>query len=277
MVVHLFEALVICHIITGTVGLIGMWVPVITAKGTPAHRNWGRIFVGSMLLTGTFAVAISICSLIDPLGTHTFSTDAVMVRGLFGWMMLYLGVLTIALAWHSYVCVRFRSDDAVRRHPGNVAVQAAMGIMAVLNAVMGVAIDQPIMVGVAVPGFAAAILNSQYLVQDKPIAQEWLVQHFRAGIGAGISVYTAFLAFGAVNLMPVLAFNPVLWALPTVLGVGYMIHHQLKIYRQRVRRGLADQMPVGRYFAHWVAAPVAPGSAMPPSAATKAGPAGGKR
>ena len=61
------------------------------------------------------------------------------------------------------------------------------------------------------------------------------MQHSRGLVGAGISVYTAFLAFGAVNLLPEYALNPVLWAMPTTLGVTYLLYHQAKITSQRRR------------------------------------------
>lgn len=223
----LFEGLVAAHVVTGATGLLSMWVPVVTRKGSPNHKRWGRVFVGAMLATGTIAVGISLVSLSYPIETHPWSDDAPMIRGLFGWMMLYLGILTVALAWHSYVTIRYKTDRAKYATRFNLALQAIMAIAALNCAVQGLLISQYLMVGIAIPGLAAAVLNSIYLLDKDPPPKEWLVQHFRGGIGAGISVYTAFFAFGAVNTIPALAFNPVLWALPTVLGVGYMLKHQL--------------------------------------------------
>ena len=45
-------------------------------------------------------------------------------------------------------------------------------------------------------------------------------------VGAGISVYTAFFAFGAVRLLPELALTPGLWAIPLVTGLALIIYHQ---------------------------------------------------
>ncbi|MEM9355279.1 MAG: hypothetical protein AAGB04_03620 [Pseudomonadota bacterium] len=233
----LFDILLVAHIVTGTIGLVSLWGPVVTRKGNWLHKLWGRIFVYSMLTTGSFAVGMSLCSLGAPLETHPFSNDVPLIRGLFGWMMLYLGVLTIALAWHSFVTVRNKGDHQANKTIANYALQGFMGVTGLYCAVRGIQLDQVIMVGVAIPGLAAAMLNINFLNQRQPIADEWLVQHFRAGIGAGISVYTAFLAFGAVNWFPALAFNSILWAIPTVCGVAYMIHHQWKVFKQRHRSG----------------------------------------
>ena len=247
----LFEVLVLAHIVTGATGLVSLWVPVLSRKGSRPHKMWGRIFVFSMLATGAIAVGISVCSLAAPLETHPFSKDAKLIRGLFGWMMMYLGILTVALSWHAYVTVRNKRNHDASRTFVNFAIQGAMGLSALNCAVYGVGIEQYLMVGIAIPGAVAAILNSHYLAQRQHLPDEWLVQHFRCGIGAGISVYTAFLAFGAVNWFPALAFNPILWAVPTVLGVAYMIQQQWKIFRQRQRAGLADRMVAGRILDRW--------------------------
>ena len=78
-------------------------------------------------------------------------------------------------------------------------------------------------------GLTAAAMHINFLCQGDPISDEWLVQHFHAGI----LVYTAFLPFGAVIWYPARAFNTVLWAIPTVFGVAYMLHHQWRVFEQR--------------------------------------------
>jgi hypothetical protein len=44
MVLFLFHALVAAHIVTGSIGAIAFWVPVIGQKGGANHARWGRIF-----------------------------------------------------------------------------------------------------------------------------------------------------------------------------------------------------------------------------------------
>jgi hypothetical protein len=36
---HLFEALVVLHVIAGATGLIAFWVPIAARKGGVAHRR----------------------------------------------------------------------------------------------------------------------------------------------------------------------------------------------------------------------------------------------
>jgi hypothetical protein len=54
-------------------------------------------------------------------------------------------------------------------------------------------------------------------------------------VGAGISVYTAFFAFGAVRLMPQLALTPVLWGIPLVVGLTLIVYHQRRLLRSFAR------------------------------------------
>jgi hypothetical protein len=235
MVVQLFESLVIAHVITGTVGLIAVWVPIVGRKGSETHRRWGKVFAYSMLLTGSVAIGISLCTLHSPLETHEFSDDAAMVRGVFGWMMLYLASMTIMLAWYGLLCIRNRRSHEKNRNAVNFILQAVTFVTAANCAVRGILLGNPLMVGISVVGLTAAVLNTRFILQTAPPLNEWLIQHTRGAVGAGISVYTAFLAFGAVNLLPAYAFNPFVWATPTVLGVSLLLYHQYRIVSQRRR------------------------------------------
>jgi len=230
-----FNTLIAIHIVSGTIGLITMWVPVIGRKGSQNHKRWGRIFAHSLLVTGIVAIGISLVTLRYPLETHPFSDDVAMIRGMFGWMMLYLATLTIMLSRYGMWCVRNKRNHAGNRTSLNLALQAATFLTAANCAWQGYQINQPLMMGIAVIGLLAAVLNTRFIFQKDPPLNEWLIQHTRGLVGAGISVYTAFFAFGAVNLMPKLAFNPILWSTPCTLGVALLLYHQFKIYLQRRR------------------------------------------
>lgn len=231
----LFDQLVKAHIVSGTVGLICMWVPVVGRKGGPRHKRWGKVFAWSMLITASIAIGISTCTLLYPLETHPFWDDAALVRGVFGWMMLYLATMTIMLAWYGLLCIRNKRRHLENRTPLNFSLQFLTFVTAANCAWHGFVLEQPLMIGISIVGLTAATLNTRFLLTDKPPHNEWLIQHTRGLVGAGISVYTAFLAFGAVNLLPDYAFSPIVWATPTVLGVSLLLYHQLRIEKQRRR------------------------------------------
>ncbi|MEO0345419.1 MAG: hypothetical protein AAF229_04085 [Pseudomonadota bacterium] len=236
LAITLFHPLVVAHIATGTVGLITLWVPVVGRKGSQTHKDWGKIFAWSLMATGVIAVGISTCSLIAPLGTHPFMDDEALVRNIFGWMMLYLATMTVALAWYGLECIKNRREHQRHRNPLTLTLTALMFLTALNCFVRGVFAEQILMVGIAIVGLAAGILNTVFIYTDEPPPMEWMIQHSRGLVGAGISVYTAFLAFGAVNWIPAIALNPILWAVPCTLGIGYLLYHQFRITRMRQRR-----------------------------------------
>ena len=96
-----FTLLIAVHVAAGSIGLLSFWVPIIGRKGGAAHRRWGLIFTRCMLVTGGAAVLISLCTLIDPVGTHPHLTqDPAWIRAIFGVMMLGLAILTpLIIRW----------------------------------------------------------------------------------------------------------------------------------------------------------------------------------
>jgi hypothetical protein len=240
-VVLLFKTFVALHIVVGLVGLIAFWVPIVSKKGGLAHRRWGRVFSVCMLAAGAFAMCISICSLIAPLETHsTFPppfTDAALVRGIFGWMMLYLAVLTINLAWYGWQTVRNRKNHAGNREWRNLGLQVLVFLGACNCIFQAWLLDQPLMMGASIIGFATVGTNLWFLYAPKQRSDAWLREHIKATVGAGISVYTAFLALGAVRLVPSLALSPQLWAVPLFSGIGLILYHWRNLHRGQAAQG----------------------------------------
>lgn len=236
-ILDVFHAFVALHIITGAVGLVAFWIPVVAKKGSSLHRNAGRIFTWTMLITGFAAIAISTCTLIDPMATHpqlkthAVFSDANLVRAIFGWMMLGLAILTINLTWYGWLCVRNKRDREKNREWRNLALQAATFIAATNCAWQGYLISQPLMLGMSFIGWATVATNLYFLYKPQVAPNDWLKEHIKALVGTGISVYTAFFAFGAVRTFPALALHPILWAIPLTVGLGLIIYHQQKVAR----------------------------------------------
>ena len=240
MVANLFHLFLVAHICAGAVGLVVFWVPIVTRKGGDHHVRAGRIFARCMLATGTFAVGISTCTLMDPLGTHPHMEDAALVRGVFGWMMLYLAVLTVNLSWYGIQCIRNRRAHARNRAWPNLALQPLVMVLAVNTAWQGWQLAQPLLLGISVVGVATGITNLRFFYRT-PSRVGWQLEHVKGLVGAGISVYTAFFAFGAVRLVPELALSPLLWSAPLVVGLGLILWHWREILRrQSTRRAPAN-------------------------------------
>jgi hypothetical protein len=69
-------------------------------------------------------------------------------------------------------------------------------------------------------------------MSNHPGPGAWLKEHIKALVGGGISVYTAFFAFGSVRVLPELALHPVMWSIPLVTGVAIIIWHRRAVDRQ---------------------------------------------
>ena len=240
-----FHIFLTFHIATGASGLALFWGPMLTRKGSPRHKRFGRVFVLSMIATGLFASGMATSTLIAPFENHHGFSDVALIRGVFGWMMLYLAVLTISLAWHSAVVLRNRANHAADRDPLNVAIQLGVMLAAAVCAARGVQLGQPLMMGIAVVGLASGATNLVYIFNARPDRLDYLREHIKAGVGAGISVYTAFMAFGLVRAAPDLALNPMVWAAPTIIGVGVILYQFRRLGRGGRKsgrvRGSAEQ------------------------------------
>ncbi len=229
---HAFEILIALHITTGAPGLVGFWIPVAARKGSRLHRLSGQIFVTLMLATASFAAMMATMTILEPVATHPKLASHELlghpeiIRGIFGWMMLFLAVLTINLAWYGRACILNRGDHPKNRSPFNIALQVVLTAAALNCAVQGALIGQWMMVGISFVGFATVGTNLWFMLRAKPGPLEWLTEHIKALVGTGISVYTAFLAFGAVRYVPELALSPILWSIPLITGVSLILYHQ---------------------------------------------------
>jgi hypothetical protein len=234
----LFRVLIGAHIVCGATGAVAFWLPVIGRKGSPSHKSAGWLFVKAVLLTGGLAIAMSLLTLYDPIGVHPHLTgqfDAVFVRAIFGWMMLHNGILTINLAYYGWLCAKNRQNVAANRTRINIALQYGLLVAALVCAWQGRAAGQPLMLAIACIGLATSATNLAFLYRRSPGSVDWLKEHIKALVGAGISVYTAFMAFGSVRLMPSLALNPLMWAIPLSVGLTIIIVQRIKVERQAGR------------------------------------------
>jgi len=240
-----FEVLVACHIVTGTVGLLSFWIPIIGRKGGKSHRQAGKLFTNALLLTGLSAIGIAITTLTDPAGTHphlgnhTVFRNPDMIAGVFGWMMLYLATLTVNLVWQGRLSLKHRRVHRNSGTPFNLFLQLALILTAANCAAVGFQLQQPMMMAMSLVGFATVGTNLWFIYKPSPRTHDYIKEHIKSLVGAGISVYTAFFAFGAVRLMPELALTPTLWAVPLVTGLGLIIYHQGVVTRQFRPRGPA--------------------------------------
>jgi hypothetical protein len=230
-ILNLFHILIAIHIVFGAIGLISFWVPVVGKKGGKNHRKWGKVFWVTIMVAGSLALCLSSLTLYDPIATHPHlaSQGASFVRGIFGVMMFYLAILTLNLAWYGLETIKNKGNHAANRSGLNVWLQPVLVLAALGCAIEGLLIKQYLMVGMSMIGFATAGTNLFFMFTKAPQAKAYLKEHVKAIVGCGISVYTAFFAFGAVRYMPSMALHPGLWSIPLVVGLSIILYHHHKI------------------------------------------------
>ena len=215
----LFELVLAAHVGAGIVALTSFWGAVATVKGGPAHRGWGRVFAASIYAAGFMALGMGTLSLFWPLAMHPGLTDAALYRGLFGWMMLYLALLTISMTRYGLKMIANRRDHVQNRHWSMVGLQLLVLAAAINCAWHGAMLRQPLMIGVSVIGFGTTLTYLWYMFRQVPGRGDYIPEHLKAMVATGIAAYTAFLSVGLVEMFPAHAFNPTIWAVPTVIGV----------------------------------------------------------
>ncbi len=225
----LFEALVVLHVATGALGLTAFWGPIVTRKGATKHRRWGRATCYGFLGAGALAIAMALLSLYGPDHRHPEVTDRALYEGLFGWMMLYLGVLTIGFVDYGLAVVRHSRDRRALRSARYQAMIAAVVISGAWCGIYGSRVGHPLMMLVAFIGIVAMLIQQRYIWRkDDPPRTTYVGEHFRALIGMGISAYTAFLSVGLIRLIPEHVFNPLIWAGPSIIGVSLILYFTVK-------------------------------------------------
>ena len=89
------------------------------------------------------------------------------------------------------------------------------------------------MMAVAILGIVAMGIQQLYIWRSHPpTRQSYVGEHFRALIGMGISAYTAFMSVGLIRYIPEHVFNPLVWALPSTVGVALIIGFSLRARRR---------------------------------------------
>ena len=225
----LFHALVVLHVATGAVGLTAFWGPIVTKKGAQTHRKWGRAACYGFLGAGSLAIAMAFLSLYGSEFRHPEITDRELFDGLFGWMMLYLGTLTIGFVDYGLAVVKHSRDRRALRAPRYQAVIAAVIATGAWCGFYGWKVGHPLMMLVAFIGIVAMLIQQRYIWRESdPPKGTHVGEHFRALIGMGISAYTAFLSVGLIRLVPEHVFNPAIWAGPSVIGVSLILYFTVK-------------------------------------------------
>ncbi|KPF62384.1 hypothetical protein IP88_14800 [alpha proteobacterium AAP81b] len=229
----LFTLFLAVHIGGGIAALTSFWGAILTRKGGAAHRAWGRVFTAGIYAAAGMALGMGALSLVWPLAMHPELTDADLYRGLFGWMMVYLALLTLSMTRYGLAMIANKRDHAANRRWPMVALQLTVLAFACVCLFEGIRLGQTLMILVSLLGFGTVLTYLRYLFTPRPAAGAWLPEHLKAMVATGISAYTAFLSVGLIEMFPRHAFNPAIWAIPGTIGMMLIIHFLRRVTPRR--------------------------------------------
>ncbi len=238
---QLFLLVLAVHVGAGAVALLSFWGAVATRKGGRAHRLWGWLFSNAVYLAAVQALVMGGLSIVWPLAMHPELSDEPLYRGMFGWMMVYLGLLVISMTRYGLQMVANGRNHAGNRHWSMLVLQGVPLAAAAICVVQGLLLwrshgpimEPVLMVMVALLGFGTTLTYFRYLLKPQVEPRAYIPEHLKAMVACGIAAYTAFLSVGLIEMVPDHAFNPAIWAVPSVLGMIIIIHHLRALAPQR--------------------------------------------
>jgi hypothetical protein len=216
------------HIVFGSIGLIAFWVPIFTRKGSPRHKQFGRIFKWSayiMLAAAGTALAIRFTDLL--LEGRTPAEEPYWFGLVF--LLAQLIVMVFVTVRHGILVLEQKSNPRSLDSPLNRSLawlSIAMSVLLLSYAVTYTPFNMTVLIALGLVGVISGIDTLRYIGGKKTGQPAWKLEHLGAMLGAGIAYHTAFAVFGTsrfVGLPLQGALLLVPWLLPTVIGIPAII------------------------------------------------------
>ncbi|NCP66521.1 MAG: hypothetical protein GW836_18045 [Paraglaciecola sp.] len=218
--------LFVMHIMFGGMALVLFWLPVATRKGGLDHIKFGRYYARIMYCVAASGALMALLVLAAPLTIKAADikadTDLVaasLYYRLFWLFLLYLSLMTFVLIRHGVLVVQNKTVQQNMRSPMHLV---SLGLLLLGGlALVYIGIQNNFILHI-IFGVLGSILGWQMLrfcLAQQVSATQWLIEHFAAFIGSGISAYTAFISFGGQRLFDDLGYwQLVFWVAPGVIG-----------------------------------------------------------
>lgn len=210
------------HVIAGFLALIVFWIPAFAKKGGINHRRIGKWYVNLMWLVVITAIVLSI-------------KNAFIWRTQMAAFLLFLALLTAKPLWLGIAVLENKRSMSTVYRNAMIWLNAALVLSGVGLIAYGVnlggqggAVLMFVFGGLGVssmidlwPYYSPLIGFNSIKLDQKSV---WMKEHISNMGASGIAAHTAFLAFGANNLLPQSyvgegGLGLVAWISPTVIGV----------------------------------------------------------
>jgi uncharacterized membrane protein len=207
------RAMLVMHIAGGSLALITGLGAMLSKKGSPLHRTFGKIYFGSMTAVFLGAVALAIGN----------GKDFLFMVAFFSYYMTVRGYRILSLKNRQTTDSAPILDWFILIISGAfILFLMAWGILALIQGE-----------GMGVVGILLGFIGAGYLVQDvrsliKPPTEKmhWWFSHIASMGGSYISAATAFVV---VNIR-LEQHGWILWVLPSVIG-GALISRTIRRYK----------------------------------------------
>ena len=187
-----YQMLVAVHVLVGAIALVTFWTAGLLRKGTPAHRNAGRVYLTAMVGIVITGAPMAIVRWVDG---HIVTAA----------FLAYLVVITSTGVWVSWRAIRDKASP--ERFVGPVYV--AFGVLSLLSGAgmlaLGMKVGAPLLMGFSAVGLFTGFDMLRRRIRRATFGKTprwWMTQHYTAMIGNGIATHIAFLGIGLPRLLP---------------------------------------------------------------------------
>ncbi len=162
----------------------------------------------------------------DPSGDQAFS-----------WFLVYIAILSAAIAWYGIRVLRFKKRKTIHRHVRDLAFSFSLIISSVLISGYGFYIQIPLLSYFPVVGLFVGGSQLYYWLRKPRTKGHWYIEHLIGMLTCSISTITAFIVFGAPRLMNIESVSIFLWFAPTIVItpviIGFSVYYGRK-FNQKV-------------------------------------------
>jgi len=233
------------HVACGSVGLVVFWLPMLSKKGSPFHKTFGKVFSYGMFAVAISGIVMSVMVLIDPAAIRApdpelneqaiqqFSERARQTSA----FLLMLSLLVFTNVKHSLLVLKAKQDRRILKNFNHIASISLLLLIGLSIGYFGFTSGNTLFIVFSILCIISSGNLFFYVFKKNIKKREWLIEHLGNIIGAGIGAYTAFFAFGGRRFLAEIftgQLQVVPWILPGVVG-GIAITYLSKKYRNQYR------------------------------------------
>lgn len=226
-----YKLLLYVHVVIGFISLLLFWIPVVSRKGSPIHKRFGKWFANAMYTVAGSAFFMSLMLIAQPLASKysdTSLTAEQLSKAIYnsqqtGLLLLALSMLVLCNIRHGLLSLKAKHNHSLMRQPSHLLLNSLLLINGLNLAIAANADSGPIVlfyIFAALCSFTA-IGNLRYSLKQRVSPMDWKIAHMNSMISAGIASYTAFFVIGGNQFLAEFlpgAWSMVPWIAPGVIG-----------------------------------------------------------